>query len=73
MKRGGEKIENFVVAFKVNPPEGTDHSLKCVKIKIGHIFTLKTFEISCLIKKKFKSKLIHLLTFSDYWMNLHKK
>ena len=32
------------MAFFVNPPEGTDHSLEYVKLKINNTFALKTFE-----------------------------
>ena len=38
-----KKIKNSVVAFFVNPPEGADHTLKCVESKIRHHFYYKNF------------------------------
>ena len=31
------------MAFFVNPPEGTNHSLKCIKSKIGQHIYFKNF------------------------------
>jgi len=34
----GKKIQNPMVEFFVNPPEGADHSLKWVELKIRQHF-----------------------------------
>ena len=66
------------MAFFVNPPEGANHSLKCVKSKIDTTFTIKTFknkQFDAWSKKIFKSKLIHLVTlsFSEWGVYLETK
>ena len=67
-----KKIQNSMVAFFVNPPEGTEHGLKLIELKIWHHIYFKNFwKIATFMlgqKKNFKSKLIHPLTlsFSDY-------
>ena len=47
------------MAFIVNPPEGADHSLKCIELKIGQHFYFKNFlKVPTLLlgQKKFSSQ-----------------
>ena len=57
--------KNPKVEFFVNPPEGTDHSLKCIKLKIKHHFNFKNFSkvTTSMLGKKLAGKFIQLSTF----------
>ena len=59
-----------MVAFFVNPPEGADHSLKCVESKIRHHFYFKNFfklTTFLLDQKKFSSKINSAEYFLELW------
>ena len=52
-----KKIENSMVGFFVNPPEGAEHGLKCIELKIGQRIYFKNFlkaPTLLLGQKKFK-------------------
>ena len=43
MKTKQTRQKNSMVAFFVNPPEGTEHGLKLIESKIWHHIYFKTF------------------------------
>ena len=71
------KIENSVVAFFVNPPEGIEHGQKCVETKNGHHFDFKNFsdlKLFLSAKNNFLVKKIHNVNIVFFLLlDLHSK
>ena len=66
LKNQAKKIKNSILAFFVNPPEGAEYSLKCIKSKIGqHIYFKNFLKVATLLldQKNFQVKINSLVDF----------